>query len=204
LSAGKSCLPVAAIILAAGAGTRMGKPKQLLPYRGRTLIEHAIEQACEAEFDPILVVVGAHSDEVRAAIAARPVEIVQNDFWQSGMGSSLSVAARRLREIGGDSAAVAVLLADQPRVMAEHLSGMRRLLSTSAAPIIAARYNNTIGVPALFKRELFATLAELAPDVGARQLLRDSGTKVTRYLLPEAAIDVDTPGDYAALQAGAT
>jgi CTP:molybdopterin cytidylyltransferase MocA len=201
---GKSSLPVAAIILAAGAGVRMGKPKQLLPYRGRTLVEHAIEQAREAGFDPILVVVGAHSDEVRAAIATRPVEVVQNDFWQSGMGSSLSAAVRRLREIGTDSAAVAILLADQPRVMAEHLSGMRRLLATSASPIVAARYNNTVGVPALFKRELFASLAELPAEVGARQLLRDSGAKVTRYLLPEAAIDVDTPGDYAALQAGAT
>ena len=76
---------------------------------------------------------------------------------------------------------------------------MRRLLYTGTAPIVAAEYSATIGVPALFKRELFGTLAVLAPDAGARHLLRDSGFAVTAFPLPEAAMDIDTPEDFEAL-----
>lgn len=195
-----SHLPVAAVILAAGAGIRMGKLKQLLPYRGRTLLEHSIQQAIEAGFHPTLVVVGAEADAVRCAIAAQPVEIVQNQQWQSGMGSSISAGIRQLQQTGAESAAVAILLSDQPLVTAEHLRAMRTLLHTRGNPVVAAHYGQTIGVPALFKRELFSMLASLPAEAGARHFLRESALAVTEFPLPEAAIDIDTPADFAALE----
>ncbi len=166
---------MAAVILAAGAATRMGKLKQLLPYRGRTLVERSIQQAVEAGFHPIVVVVGAEAETVRSAIAAQPIEIAQNDNWRSGMGSSVAAGIQQLRESGVDSAAVAILLGDQPLVTAEHLRAMRTLLHTRENPVVAAQYGGTLGVPALFKRELFSMLASLPPEAGARHLLRDSG-----------------------------
>jgi len=190
---------VAAIVLAAGAATRMGKLKQLLPYRGRPLVLHSIEQARNAGFEPLIVVVGAEADAVRAAIAVQPVEIVQNREWVRGMGSSISAGVRQLKEMEIDSFAAAILVADQPLVSAEHLAEMRRLLITASAPVVAAKYDDVLGVPALFRRQLFGLLASLPPAAGARHILRDSGLTVTEFPLPEAALDIDTPEDLAIL-----
>jgi molybdenum cofactor cytidylyltransferase len=107
----------------------------------------------------------------------------------------------QLQEANSHSGAVAILVADQPFVTADHLQHMRTLLYTESAPIVAAEYNGTLGVPALFRRELFATLASLPPDAGARHVLRDSGFDVTPFPLPDAAMDIDTPDDLAALRA---
>ncbi len=146
------------------------------------------------------MVVGAEAEAVRASIAAQAVEVVQNQNWESGMGSSVSAGVRQLQQSGADSAAVAILLPDQPLVTTDHLVRMRRLLHTEQAQIIAARYSCTLGVPAFFKRSLFSALASLPPQAGARHLLRDSGALVTEFPLPEAATDIDTPEDFAALE----
>jgi molybdenum cofactor cytidylyltransferase len=185
-------VPAAGIILAAGAATRMGQLKQLLPYRGKTLVEHAVEQALAAGFDPAIVVVGAEADSVRATLSARPVTLVENSFWHLGMGSSIAAGVGVLAE----AQVVAITLADQPLVEARHLREMQALLDASEAVAVAAQYNGTLGVPALFKRELFGALRSLDPAAGARSLLR---ARAMPFPLPEAAMDVDTPEDFAAL-----
>ncbi|MDQ2711654.1 MAG: nucleotidyltransferase family protein, partial [Acidobacteriota bacterium] len=134
-------------------------------------------------------------------IASKHVVIVENEQWESGMGSSIAAGVRQLRELGTDSAAVAVLLVDQPLVRASHLHGMRNLLSRPGTRIVAAHYKGVLGVPAIFKRELFPVLADLEPETGARALLRDPNQRITPFDLPEAAVDVDTPEDLAALTA---
>jgi molybdenum cofactor cytidylyltransferase len=190
---------VAGIILAAGAATRMGQLKQLLPFRGSTFIEHTLAQAIHAEFHPIIAAVGAQSDAVRKALAGCDVLIVENSRWQSGMGSSLAAGIRHLESLKADSDAAAILLSDQPLVTADHLKQMASLLLQSSAAVIAARYRETLGVPAIFKRCLFPQLISLPPEAGARALLRDSKEDVICFDLPEAAIDIDTPDDFAAL-----
>ncbi|MBV9612323.1 MAG: nucleotidyltransferase family protein [Acidobacteriaceae bacterium] len=198
------CLPVAALILAAGSATRMGRLKQLLPYAGRTLVEHAVRQALEAGFAPVIVVIGAEAQALRAALASKHVEIVENENWPLGMGSSLAAGTHHLQTLDTDSAALAVLLADQPLVTAAHLIAMRRLLHTGHAVAVAAQYNGALGVPALFKREMFGRLASLRPEAGARDLLRNQEFDVAAFPLPEAAMDIDTPADFAALEMTAT
>ena len=173
----------------------MGRLKQVLPYRGQTLVAHAVQQALDAAFSPIIVVVGAEAELVVAAVDSLPVEIVRNDVWESGMGSSI-VAGMRYLEVSNPSA-VAILLGDQPLVATPHLRAMSALLDSSK--IVAAAYNGTLGVPALFRRELFTRLASLAPQAGARHLLRNSSYEITAYPLPEAAVDIDTPEDLQAL-----
>jgi molybdenum cofactor cytidylyltransferase len=192
-------VPIAAIILAAGAATRMGRLKQLLPFRGKTLVEHAVTQAREAEFHPIVVVLGADAQAVRNVLAALDVLIVENSRWQSGMGSSIAAGVEYLEASGADSDAAAILLADQPLVTAGHLKEMASLTLQSPASVVAARYGETLGVPALFRRRLFPQLISLPAEAGARALLRDSKLQVASFDLPEAAIDVDTPDDFAAL-----
>jgi molybdenum cofactor cytidylyltransferase len=186
-----------AIILAAGAATRMGQLKQLLAYRGRTLLRHSIEQAIAAGFRPIVVVVGSNAQMLRRSIAGKAaVKIVHNEQWDTGMGSSIRAGMRAL--LGSDEVpeAAAILVADQPLVQAKHLAAMRRLLSSADSSIVAAQYSDTIGVPALFKQELFGALLSLPLEAGARKLLRTSDADVTPFPLPEAAVDIDTPEDF--------
>jgi len=182
-----------AVILAAGAATRMGCIKQLLVFRGRTLVEGAILQAQEAGFAPVVVVLGARADEVRLAVARTTAEWVVNQNWTSGMGSSIKAG---IEKIPADVDGVAVLLADQPFVTAEHLQAMVRVFRS---PILAARYAGTLGVPALFGRAVFARLRALPDEAGARALLRGSVVEVAPFDLPEAATDIDTPGEFAAI-----
>ena len=185
-------MPQTAVILAAGAATRMGRLKQLLPYRGKPLVEHSIEQALAAGFDSVIVVVGAEADAVRAALSTQPVRVVENPDWHLGMGSSIRAGV----EVLADAQSVAILLADQPFVEARHLRDMQALLDAGTAPAVAAQYDGTLGAPALFKQELFGALRSLDPATGARSLLR---AHAMPFPLPEAAIDIDTPEDFAEL-----
>jgi molybdenum cofactor cytidylyltransferase len=177
----------------------MGRAKQLIPFGEGTLVGHAIDTALEAGFAPVIVVVGAQANLVQAAIAAKPVEIAHNSAWQSGMGSSIAAGVRHHQQLQAESAAIAILLADQPLVTANHLLEMKRLLLRSGAPAVAAEYNGTMGVPALFRRALLPQLGALAGEGGAKTLLRDPHT--VRFDLPEAGTDIDTPDDLAALDA---
>ncbi len=177
----------------------MGQLKQLLPFHGGTLVEHAIHQAREAGFDPIVVVLGAQAETVRRKIAVQTVAIIENKNWEQGMGSSIAAGARCLRELQTDVAAIAVLLADQPLVTCHHLRALRTAFVQANSQIVAARYNQTLGVPALFPRSMLSALESLAPELGARALLRDPARTVTPFDLPEAAADVDTPADFETL-----
>jgi molybdenum cofactor cytidylyltransferase len=190
---------MAAIILAAGQASRMGTLKQLLVFDGHTLLERAIKVARECQFSPILVVVGAHAEQVQSAIAKHPVVVVSNSQWQSGMGSSITSAMRHLQQLETDSAGVMILLSDQPLVSAQDLSQMKRTLFAGSAPIVAAEYGGSPGVPAAFKRQMFGRLASLSPEAGAKRLLESTEWSVVRYPLPTAAVDIDTPDDFARL-----
>ncbi|HEX4168040.1 MAG TPA: nucleotidyltransferase family protein [Bryobacteraceae bacterium] len=187
---------IGAILLAAGSGSRMGRFKQLLPYRGKTLVEHAVEQAVAAGFDPIVAVLGASEELVRSKLAAYPVALVENKNWECGMGSSLAAGARYLEESGAGLDGIAVLLADQPLVTADHLGAMLRVFEDGDGRIVAAHYDETLGVPAIFPGSLLPTLEAMKPEAGARALLRDPSQNVRAFELPEGAADIDTPGDF--------
>ena len=176
----------------------MGQAKQLLPHRSGTLLSHSVDIARDAGLHPLIVVVGANADAVQAAVAAKPVEIVRNSKWQTGMGSSIAAGVRYHQQLQADSAAIAILLADQPLITANHLLQMRRLLLDSGAPAVAAEYNGSPGVPAFFRRQLLPQLAALTGEGGAKPLLRDG--KTARFPLPEAATDIDTPEDFSKLE----
>jgi molybdenum cofactor cytidylyltransferase len=188
------------MILAAGAATRMGRLKQVLDYGGGTLVRHAAAQALGANFDPVIVVVGAESEKVRVSLAAVPVQIAENPDWQLGMGSSIACGMRALADTAPDAPALAILLADQPLITAEHLRRMRAMLSPDSVAV-AAEYGGSLGVPAIFNRNVFPALLSLSPHAGAKQLLRNLGQKVIAFPLPEGAADIDTPEDYARISA---
>jgi len=170
--------------------------KQLLPYGGGTLLTHTIQQAQLAGFDRIIVVVGAYAAEVRSAIRDLAVEVAENEDWETGMGSSIFAGMQQLETAGPKTSLLAILVADQPHISAEHLRQMRRVAADAQTPVTASSYNGILGVPAFFRSEVFPLLASLGGDAGARRLFRGGEVEVTPFPLPEAAVDVDTPEDF--------
>jgi molybdenum cofactor cytidylyltransferase len=194
---------VGAILLAAGGSTRLGRPKQLLMYRGRTLLRHAVEQALASRARPLVVVLGA--DEVRcqqelSGFAATEVVIARNPDWAVGMGSSIATGVTTLIARAPDVWAAIIVLCDQPLVTADVLDTLIARHTDAPDATVAAHYAGEPGVPALFPRARFDELARLDGASGAKRLLRASGgTPLITVPCPEAAIDVDTLADYEAL-----
>ena len=198
-TAPESSGPVALLLLAAGASSRMGRPKQLLPYRGRTLLRHAAETAVASGCAPLVLVTGALHDELVAEVADLPIRAVRNEHWETGMASSLQAGLTAVA--GTNPTAVLVLLTDQPLVTPALLQQLVALQQQTQAPAVAAAYAGTLGVPAIFSRALFHDLQQLQGAQGATRLLAMLGPAVGRVDFPAGLLDVDTPEQYAALLA---
>ena len=184
------------IILAAGASTRMGTPKQLLAYRGCTLIRHIIEVAIASYCQPIAVVLGAHAERIKHEISHLPVQIVENQQWEEGMSTSIRVGLEALLAMNPNLDAVAIALCDQPFVSSPTLERIVEAYRLTGKPIIASEYSGTLGVPALFNRTLFSELMTLKSTEGAKKLIKKHIHEVFSVPFPEGAIDIDTPKDY--------
>jgi molybdenum cofactor cytidylyltransferase len=180
------------IVLAAGASTRFGSPKQLVRLKGRPLLHLAVSRAVEVAGQAVTVVLGANAADLAPLLRHTPATIVINRDWAEGMGSSVRTGIARLPAAAD---AALLMLADQPAVTAEDL---RRLVATwrrQPQCMVAAHYAGTSGVPAIFPREDFAALGALRGDAGARALLKRGGERLVRVPLQSAAIDIDTPED---------
>jgi molybdenum cofactor cytidylyltransferase len=182
---------VSAVVLAAGASTRMGTHKLLLPLGGEPLVRRVVRQVAAAGFDDLLVVVGREHESVLAALDGLSFRAVWNQHYADGLGSSFRTAIAAL----GASSAAMFTLADQPFVSTD---SYRRILAAhlrQAAPLVCARYDGMIAPPQLFARDYFGELAALAG--GARDIVARDLDKAAVVDLPAACLlDVDTPADY--------
>ena len=185
---------------AAGSSARMNQPKQLLEFQGKTLLRRAAETAVESICEPVIVVLGANFEKTRAEIEDLPVEIVFNQDWQSGLSSSIKTGIERLLQIAPDAAACVIMLADQPFVAAKHIDLFAEKFSQTNDQVIAAEYDDTNGVPALFSRKLFGDFNALTGNKGAKEIIEKHAESLSVINLPEAAIDIDTPQDFQSLE----
>jgi molybdenum cofactor cytidylyltransferase len=185
----------AIIVLAAGASTRMGRPKQLLDFEGKPLLRHSVEEACGSGCNPVVVVLGAHAPELRAVLEGLPVEVIVNDRWTEGMGTSIQAGLSLLAD--RDVRGAILTLVDQPFITANYLRGLATTHYESLRPIIASKYLGTVGVPALFAREVFPALMALQPDEGCKVVILKHVANAVLVECPEGATDIDTPEDYA-------
>ncbi|MBW4646636.1 MAG: nucleotidyltransferase family protein [Goleter apudmare HA4340-LM2] len=189
-------LNVGLIILAAGAATRMGKPKQLLVYQGQSLILHTVNVALASLCQPVIVVLGAYIEQIQPELITKPVQVVENSQWQQGMSSSIRTGMTALLKTNSNFDAVIISLADQPLIPPHVFHQLIHSYQETQKIIIACQYDNTVGVPALFSRTLFPELMQLAGDQGAKALIQKYRDTVLMVSLPAAAIDIDTPDDY--------
>ena len=185
---------IAVIILAAGASRRMGQPKQLLPYRGQTLLGHVIQCALASSCSPVIVVLGCHADKIASEIAHFPIEIVNNPDWHQGMSSSIQYALDYLRERSIEG--VIFLICDQPFISTDIIKQLINLYTQSNKPIIASQYEETIGIPALFACNIYPELMQLKGDSGAKSIIQKNHDRVATIKFPEGRIDLDKPADY--------
>jgi CTP:molybdopterin cytidylyltransferase MocA len=182
-------MPVAAVVLAAGASTRLGSPKQMARLGGKTLLERTVRTALDAGLRPVYVVVAGGQDRTLCVAglvqrAEEPTVVpVVNPQAAEGMASSLRAGVTAAR----DAAGVVVLACDQPAVTAEHL----RELAQGAGEILASAYAGRKGVPAYFPSSAFPELLQLRGDAGARELLQ----MARAVELPGGELDVDTVED---------
>jgi molybdenum cofactor cytidylyltransferase len=182
---------VSAVILAAGASTRMGRQKLLLPLLDEPIVRSTAREVCGAGFDDVLVVVGFEGERVLAALEGLPVRHAVNADFSTGMGSSFRTAVEHLD--GSEAAMFA--LADQPFVKAIHYRAILDAYRTHGSGIVSVRYGEVTAPPHLFAREFFPELSRL--EHGARAVLERHRERTMVLEFPlELLLDIDTPDDY--------
>ena len=188
---------IGAIVLAAGASTRLGEPKQLIDLDGQPLVRRAVYAARNAGAYQVIVVVGALAEQVIAAVGdLTNVAFVLNRNWESGLASSLASGIETAKKLRFDG--VLVTTTDQPLIA---FASLRKLIEAfeSGHRIVAAAYDDIVGVPAVFGSEHFDDLVKLEGDEGAGRWLRARPNDVTSIGIDNASIDIDTPADVARL-----
>lgn len=184
------------LVLAAGAASRFGSPKQLVRIGGRPLLHRAVATATEVGGQGVTVVLGAHAAELAPLLRHSAANVVINRGWEEGLASSLREGVRALPS-GCDG--VLVLLADQVAVTAQDIARLASAWRAQPEWLIAATYDGHTGVPAVFPRWTFSGFNDLRGDSGARTMLERHAGRVLRVPMPNAAIDIDRPEDLLAL-----
>ena len=190
---------ITGLVLGAGGSRRLGRPKQLLPYGERTLLEHTLDTARQCGFDQIVVPIGGAADEVRQRVDLSGTDVVVNYDYGEGCSSSIAAA---LETVDARCRVLVLMLGDQPGVTP---ATVRALLDGRGdAPLAVCRYDDGRGHPLAFDRRIFSQLADLHGDKGVWRLLDERAEEVVEVRIAgNVPLDVDTPDDYQAVLAEA-
>lgn len=186
-------MSVAAVVLAAGASSRLGQPKQLLvDMYGEVLVHKVAGDAFGAGCQPVCVIVGANASKVRAAVADLEVLVVENPHWSEGLSTSIRCGVAAVVKSGCEG--VLLLTCDMPSVGSAHIQLLMNEFN-GASPHVASSYGDTWGIPAIFPAADFMALEALQGDKGAKAILMARNA----LLIPLAGgtFDLDTPEDVA-------
>ncbi len=187
-------MSVAGALLAAGGSIRFGRPKALLDWRGVTLVRHATREL-GAVASPVLVVAPPKAGAIALELQGLDARLVVNRMPRRGIGSSIATAARALAAIAPGASALLLVLVDQPLVDRALLAQL--IAAAGPGGWAACDYGDgVIGPPALFPRAAFESLAALAADRGARELLHSAREHLALVPFPGGLVDLDTPADY--------
>ncbi|MEP1097687.1 MAG: nucleotidyltransferase family protein [Cyclobacteriaceae bacterium] len=187
------------IILAAGTSSRLGRPKQLLEYKGRPLLQHAIDIAVQFEWEASVLVLGANAAQIEEKINPKSLDLIMNENWKEGIASSIRSGLSYLLEKRPDLQHVLFLLSDQPYLSIEVV---RELLTKheKTLAITACKYQDQIGVPVVFSKDFFEELRHLEGDQGAKKIVMKNMDVVSTVPFDGGEVDVDTDEDYRKLR----
>lgn len=185
------------MILAAGNSSRLGKPKQLLNYQGKTLLEVVSKAAIEASFGKtVVVVLGAYASEVSKDHHDAGITYVINDSWQEGMSSSISAGLTTLLAQNSAMEQLIIAVSDQPFISSAVFENLIKKQEQTGKGIVACVYAQTIGTPALFNRKYFDELLSLRGNKGAKHLLEQYTEDTETIAFELGYVDIDTDTDY--------
>lgn len=192
---------IAVVVLAAGAGSRMGRIKQLLPWQGSTLLEHCLKTLGRIKGVHLHLVLGAHFEAITEACALQkyPMVVLRNPNWQDGLASSLHVGIHHIAQRKTTFAGVMVCLADQPFFTSDYYSTMISLYKKKEHRIVATGYGQKSGVPAIFQMDDMAELLALQGDRGAQRIMQNHKDEMLVLDAGDMNQDMDTPARYRAL-----
>ena len=184
----------AILILAAGNSSRMGKTKQLLPYKNATLLEWAIEQAQKSVVKNVFCVLGANKEVIEKRLTTKTVEVIYNPNYKDGLSTSIVKGIEFLLNYNFDG--VLIMLADQPHVTSEYLNSLIEASKNNPSKLIVSNYQGSVGVPAIFPKNYFNDLLDLKGDKGAKNFLLQQNNNVIKVNSSQNLLDIDTPEDY--------
>lgn len=188
---------VAGVILAAGGSQRLGRPKQTLDWQGQPFIAKVAQNALAAGLAPLIVVTGAESDQVSAALAGLPVQIVLNPDWQEGQSTSLRAGVAALPK---DCQAVMLLVSDLPQVSPTMIRSVMETFFTQQLPIAAPRITGRRANPVIFGRETFGLIDTIRGDQGGRAIFDRFPVAWVDWVDERSRLDVDDEDAYATLR----
>ncbi|MBI5923593.1 MAG: molybdenum cofactor cytidylyltransferase [Betaproteobacteria bacterium] len=186
---------VTGIVLAAGEGLRMGVTKQLLPFRGTTILECVVNSALASSLQQVIVVLGHQAEEIAPTLKNRNLSLVVNPGYRLGQSTSLKAG---LRTLAADAEAVLFLLGDQPLVTPAIINLILGAYRDSGSPIVMPVFAGRRGNPVLFSKETFSRMESLSDDCGARSLFGEYAARLLTVSVADPAIhfDIDTQEDY--------
>ncbi|KQM38758.1 NTP transferase domain-containing protein [Chryseobacterium sp. Leaf201] len=181
------------IILAAGNSSRLGQPKQLLDYQGKTLLRHTVEKAL-AVSSRVIVITGSENSGIEKETGSALT--VQNENWQEGMASSIHKGLNEMLVIYPETENILITVCDQPHINASVFSELIEKRHSSGKGIMASHYSGTLGTPVLFSRSYFNDLLQLSGQEGAKKLLVKYRDDVGQVMFEKGSVDIDTLEDY--------
>ncbi|MEY8021836.1 NTP transferase domain-containing protein [Muriicola sp. SD30] len=193
-------MKITALILAAGASSRMGRTKQLLPWGNSTLLGNAVSTAHESGLEEILVVLGAKANTIKATLDSMPCQIVVNSDWEEGLGSSIRTGVSHIITSASIPDGILIMLADQPFVNADYLKKLIYHFKNGDGGIICSDYSKKLGVPAIFDSKYFTKLQGLSGDEGAGGIIKNHIDDSYGLEAGKITIDLDTHEDYISLK----
>ena len=184
------------LILAAGNSSRLGEPKQLLTYNGKSLITNVVEAAITAISSPVAVVTGAHSEQILPKLFHLPTTIIHNDNWQEGMASSIRMGLTEFNRLNPHLQGVIISVSDQPFVSSELFQALIETAESTGKGIVASFYDDIAGTPVLYQKKYNDSLMGLKGAEGAKKLIKQFAGDVASVPFPLGGIDIDTQEDY--------
>lgn len=189
------------IILAAGSSSRLGQPKQLLQYLGKSLLQHVLDEALAVGVAECIVVIGSEAESMSMQLVPGDATICYNAQWAEGMSGSIHLGLQKLLELHPDMDCCIIAVCDQPFITTQLFKNLYEVANENDASIVASSYADTAGTPALFDKSQFAALMNLRGQEGAKKLLKSTAGELLLVPFERGAIDIDTQEDYQALQA---
>jgi molybdenum cofactor cytidylyltransferase len=184
------------LILAAGNSSRLGEPKQLLRYKGKTLISNVVDAATSVVPTRVTAVTGANAELISNELSKSSVSIVYNPHWQEGMSSSIRIGITHLKHKNPHLQGVILSVSDQPFVSSSLFLTLIETVKSTKKGIVASLYDNTFGTPVLFQKQYFDSLLCLKGVEGAKKLIKQFPEDVATIPFPQGGIDIDTQEDY--------